>query len=209
MRRRSVPRSNGLNHLGENRKERAARWAANGDEPDWNDPLDADDYMRTYEQQHRREGLAMARAHERAEKAALHGSAVPTTRRPPAPTARGDQLRDRALSNPTLGQDGAGVVLGLFSTILLLQYLNGGSAGVRRWLAAKFLNRTSSELGVNAVGTGAGNDFGLLAPVGLRGAPATPGSTTYSRGDTPPTTWQGVLGLSQHSATAPVPAGAR
>lgn len=45
----------------------------------------------------------------------------------------------------SLAADGAGFLLGLFAYALLSAYLGGGTKGVRAWLAAKFLNRTSAD----------------------------------------------------------------
>ena len=37
--------------------------------------------------------------------------------------------------------DGAGLLLGLIAWVIALQYIRGGPAAVRAWLAAKFLNK--------------------------------------------------------------------
>lgn len=60
---------------------------------------------------------------------------------PAATRPRGSSM----LSAPDTG-DASGFVLGLFATVLMLQYLHGGPAQVRKWLAAKFLNRDGTVL---------------------------------------------------------------
>lgn len=54
----------------------------------------------------------------------------------------------RASSSPTIprslrraGQTGGSAILATLGYVLVLTYLRGGSAGVKRWLRAKFLNR--------------------------------------------------------------------
>lgn len=56
--------------------------------------------------------------------------------------ARADQVKGKGLD---VAQNGAGFILGLFAYALLVNYLAGGVKGSRAWLAAKFLNRTSTE----------------------------------------------------------------
>jgi hypothetical protein len=45
----------------------------------------------------------------------------------------------------SVANDGAGIILGLVGYALLVNYLQGGVAGTRAWLAAKFLNRPSGD----------------------------------------------------------------
>jgi hypothetical protein len=47
-----------------------------------------------------------------------------------------------------LAGEGAGVLLGLFAYALLVSYLQSGTAGVRAWLSAKFLNRPTGDAAV-------------------------------------------------------------
>lgn len=56
----------------------------------------------------------------------------------------------RAPSSPTLPRavtkaaaTGGGAILATFTYVLALTYLRGGSAGVKRWLRAKFLNQVT------------------------------------------------------------------
>lgn len=50
--------------------------------------------------------------------------------------------------------DGAGFVLGALGWVLTVQYLRGGTAGVKAWLRAKFLNQTSGGPSGNLRGPG-------------------------------------------------------
>lgn len=50
--------------------------------------------------------------------------------------------------------EGAGFLLGLFVYALGVSYLRGGTAGVRSWLAAKFLNRTTAPPAPTPAATG-------------------------------------------------------
>jgi|SRR5579871_5770644 len=52
-------------------------------------------------------------------------------------------------------QNGAGILLGAFAWALFINYVHGGWAGVRAWLAAKFLNNTGSSAGPNISTPGA------------------------------------------------------
>lgn len=64
----------------------------------------------------------------------------------PTPVA-GSASRARSLPKvpktvTTAANAGGGLILGTLSYVLALAYLRGGSAGVKAWLRAKFLNRT-------------------------------------------------------------------
>lgn len=173
----------------ETEAQRDARWEKHG--PDHDDPADMDAYNKLVEETFDDSpgGRAKRAAGRLEDRGAARGAA------------------------PTVGQDGAGVILGAFATVLLLQYLNGGMAGVRAWLAAKFLNRTGGGSGGNALGSGKGNDLGLLSIPGLAGAKPVPGTTTKGTGPATGTanasSWQQTMGLTQTGQRAPVTGGSR
>lgn len=93
------------------------------------------------------------------------------TRNPPAPdpepadTPPDTSSRPSGPSLPSLPRSvtngaaaGGGLILGTFAYVLALVYLRGGSAGLRAWLRAKFLNKTtSSDHSTTAVTPGVGN----------------------------------------------------
>jgi hypothetical protein len=62
---------------------------------------------------------------------------------------RGSSGRRRALTErdlPGVGlsvNDSAGFVLGMLAWVLTVQYIRGGTAGVKAWLRAKFLNQAT------------------------------------------------------------------
>lgn len=85
----------------------------------------------------------------------------------PAPPAR--HPGPPVLSKPDTG-DASGFLLGLFATVLLLQYLHGGTAQVRKWLAAKFLNRDGNGYGFQAAPNG------RTLPIPAGGDPSKPGT---------------------------------
>jgi hypothetical protein len=81
--------------------------------------------------------------------------ATPRASRPPAAKKKAPAKRSPAKSSSTSTKkpaaglssfgsthDGSGVLLGLVVYALFLAYVKGGWAGVRQWLAAKFLNKT-------------------------------------------------------------------
>lgn len=76
---------------------------------------------------------------------------VPSAPATPAPTAPNGQPRAPGLpasapswlSKPIHGGDGTGLLLGFVAYAVALVFLRGGTAGVRAWAAAKFLNRTT------------------------------------------------------------------
>ncbi len=71
----------------------------------------------------------------------------PTRRTRVAPGAskgRRRALTERAVPGVGLSvNDGSGFVLGVLAWLLTVQYLRGGTAGVKAWLRAKFLNQTT------------------------------------------------------------------
>lgn len=82
----------------------------------------------------------------RSSKGGSGGRGRPTSKTPtlltlnsPSPVIVSPTLRPTKLS----ASDGAGFLLGLWLYALALAYLREGPAGPRRWMAAKFLNKTS------------------------------------------------------------------
>jgi hypothetical protein len=77
--------------------------------------------------------------------------AVPTRESRQSPNTRPGAARGRARALterpvPVAGisvNDGAGFVLGVLAWVLTVQYLQHGVPGVKAWLRAKFLNRTT------------------------------------------------------------------
>lgn len=114
---------------------------------DMADPLSYDDLRELYEQ---------GRADAEAERAPSPSSQPTTTELPPTttelppsaappastpagnPPARRPQLGGGA---PQVVNEGAGFLLGLIGYALLINFLRGGRAQARGWIAAKFLNR--------------------------------------------------------------------
>jgi hypothetical protein len=94
----------------------------------------------------------------------------------PPPRPAPARPRARGGGAPQIVNDGAGFVLGLVGYGLFINFLRGGRAQARGWVAAKFLNRPYTPPAAPVIGPSHGSGFGG----GL-----TPGSTG---GLTPPTT---------------------
>ena len=89
-----------------------------------------------------RPGTAAARQRQQIEdiKAARTPEPEPTPTPAPAPASSGGGLSLPA--TPATVGTGSGFLLGVFAWALGLAYLQGGSAGVKKFLTAKFLNKT-------------------------------------------------------------------
>lgn len=93
-----------------------------------------------------------ARAREKDDAAAYGGDPSPrANRRPSTGDGKPHAFRPANLArgrSPVPGgnvaEEGAGFLLGLFAYALLVNFLRAGPAGVRAWLAAKFINKTST-----------------------------------------------------------------
>lgn len=110
-----------------------------------------------------------------------------------APTSFGSSLP---------GGDFSGFMLGLFGTVLLLQYVHGGTAQVKKWLSAKFLNRVAGDASSGRTPT-------AVPPVNTYGGRPTPTPTpTPPAYNTPPSTAP-VPTPGPVPGLAPTPAGGR
>jgi hypothetical protein len=67
----------------------------------------------------------------------------PGRRARPRPQAEPGPLDRVPHTKPT--STGAGFILGLIAWAVVRAYLTGGTAGVRQWMAAKFVNKTGTE----------------------------------------------------------------
>ena len=116
----------------------------------------------------------------------------PTTSRP-APKQRPEGGGGVDWHTPSfLSSDGSGFLLGLFVYALGLAYLRYGAAGVKGWLAAKFLNNPPATL-VSTTPPSNGLVGGILGGLGKAGiTPNTLGNTPIPQ--QPPTSLNATVG---------------
>lgn len=62
----------------------------------------------------------------------------------PAPTATATATSSPVLGSMDAVHTGSGMVLGVIGWVVFMNYMQGGMAQVRRWGAAKFLNRVGA-----------------------------------------------------------------
>lgn len=72
-----------------------------------------------------------------------HRQTVSDARRTAVRTKVGGAVAPAASSAKSVGENGAGFILGLIAFALFRNYLQGGWTGVNQWLAAKFVNKTT------------------------------------------------------------------
>jgi hypothetical protein len=174
---------NGKSLRGETQAQREDRWMRDGG-PDEDDLVDQHDFNEFTDR--------LSREADEDEKADRSDKRRAAARRAVDPGVRaqlGDTSWRRQLGPVTLSGDASGAILGALALVLFVQYLHGGPSQVKAWLAAKMLNRVAGDPG-NALGSGKGNDFGLLSVPGMSGVPVVPGTTT--RTVRPGTTTKGV-----------------
>jgi hypothetical protein len=74
------------------------------------------------------------------------------------------------------------VVLGAFAVVLFVQYSRGGAAEVKKWFAAKFLNKNSGgQKALGALGSGGNQALQDLQGMSLGGA-GIPGTSPNKQG---------------------------
>ncbi len=78
----------------------------------------------------------------------------------PAPST--SSARPTTVSKPVRLPSGGGFVLGVLAYAVVLNYLQGGPTQVRRWLAAKFVNRTGDATSASSGRSGGGGGGGKV-----------------------------------------------
>lgn len=79
---------------------------------------------------------------------------APADKQPAGSGGSSSSLRDKLPSPPksvaSAANAGGGLLLGALAYVLALTYLRDGRAGVKRWVRAKFLNKTDTDSGGGA-----------------------------------------------------------
>jgi len=126
------------------------------------------------------------------------GTGAPPAPAAPAPGTSADASsggRSSSRFNQSgFGPTAGGVVLGAFAVVLFVQYSRGGSAQVKAWFAAKFLNNASTSAGAAGSLVGQGVQiWGQGVTLGATGAGGTSGADSGgSAPSSPPTNKQGL-----------------
>lgn len=97
------------------------------------------------ELQQRRQAAAAAKTAKASTPAPKPAPAAPTAATSPPPASPGGGLSLPTAPAPVqaAASTGSGFLLGVFAWAIGLAYLRGGTAGVKQFMAAKFLNKTT------------------------------------------------------------------